>query len=411
MTALSLLFSAFLAFSTAQAGSSGSGFYVLAYHTFMGDKNMFSFSLQELDQHCDYLHKNGFTFVSYNDLAQGKIKGNKNILVTIDDGHRTVLDAYYKVLKKYNIKPLLGIYPNIISKKDYALTWEQLRQLAGDGCSIAAHGYFHSFVNEKLYRKNKKAFMDEIYKSKKILEEKLGSKVTAFIYPFGVRSPVTIRTLREAGYSYAFTINNGFVPVPLRSDNASLEVHRYMLTRTVNQSVLALILRKSRKNILVEKEPVPARKKHLTRKETFKETFHAYTGEQVQTLEPVRAALVDVKSLDNPVRNSGHDASHLISPEIKKQILEHVPGEKMIKNFWDGSDGDKTAGKVSFAEGIKRFYASLYLRMYQYYSSYVALINSNLAGLEKKVLKIFRDFKSRENKTTMFQYCFNDRSC
>ena len=56
----------------------------------------------------------------------GRITGTKNVLVTIDDGNRSVYEAFQKVFKPNGIRPLLAIYPNIIDKKKYALTWDQL---------------------------------------------------------------------------------------------------------------------------------------------------------------------------------------------------------------------------------------------------------------------------------------------
>ena len=59
--------------------------------------------------------------------------GDRNIMISIDDRNQTVYRAYHDVLKPLHIRPLLAIYPNIIGKRKYALTWEQLRELAADG--------------------------------------------------------------------------------------------------------------------------------------------------------------------------------------------------------------------------------------------------------------------------------------
>ncbi|MBP7737364.1 MAG: polysaccharide deacetylase family protein [Spirochaetes bacterium] len=209
---------------------------VLCYHSFLEKKKMdpFSFNIDELNSQITQLKKEGFRFVSINDVIAGRITGTKNILVTVDDGNKSVYEAHRRVFRPNGIRPLLGIYPNIIiNKKHYALTWEQLQDLAKNGCDIAAHGYFHLKVNKKLHDKNPAYFKKEIFLVKKVLEEKLNRKITAYIYPFGLRDDMTIRALKEAGYRHAFTINNGRIDIPLAAGgDRPFELPRYMVTRT-----------------------------------------------------------------------------------------------------------------------------------------------------------------------------------
>lgn len=209
---------------------------VLCYHTFIEKKKMdpYSFTIDELSSHIMQLRKEGFRFVSVGDIIGGRITGTKNVLISIDDGNKSVYEAYYKVFRPNGIRPLLGIYPNIIMhKKKYALTWEQLKELANGGCDIAAHGYFHLKVNRKLHEKEPKNFRKEIFLVKKVLEENLGRKIALYVYPFGLRDEVTISALKEAGYRYAFTIDRGRIDVPFAGvGDRRYELPRYMVTRT-----------------------------------------------------------------------------------------------------------------------------------------------------------------------------------
>jgi len=222
---------------------------VLCYHSFLEKKKMdpFSFTIDELNSQILQLKKEGFRFVSINDVISGRITGTKNVLITVDDGNKSVYDAHRKVFRPNGIRPLLGIYPNIIiNKKHYALTWEQLTELANSGCDIAAHGYFHLKINKKLYDKNPGYFKKEIFLVKKVLEEKLNRKITVFVYPFGLRDDLTIKTLREAGYRYAFTINNGRIDIPLGAGDRPFELPRYMVTRTSWKYCFNSIMRNAR---------------------------------------------------------------------------------------------------------------------------------------------------------------------
>ncbi|HON79740.1 MAG TPA: polysaccharide deacetylase family protein [Spirochaetota bacterium] len=218
---------------------------VLCYHSFLGrNKVIYDFSLEELKSQLLKLRHSGYKFVSYKDIINGNIQGNRNILVTIDDGNRSVYQAYFQVFKPLGIKPLLAIYPFIIGRKEYALTWEQLANLSRNGCSIASHGYFHLKINNKLYTSDKKSFNREIFYSKKILEEKLKVSIDTFIYPFGLCTNIGTAVIKKAGYKYAFTIQRNFLKMPLVHNKDMLRLPRFMLTKGNHDYTIRNIVRK-----------------------------------------------------------------------------------------------------------------------------------------------------------------------
>jgi len=206
--------------------------FVLCYHSFLGNKRFGGdISMQELRSQMDYFQSKGFHFISFADLLEGSVTGTQNLLLVIDDGNQSVYPAYQEILKPRHIKPMLAIYPSIIGKKSFALTWDQLKELSKDGCDIAAHGYYHELMNQKFYDKDKKGFLREIYDAKETLEKNLNKKITAFVYPNGVRADITKKTLKDAGYSYAFTITWGPVLSPISLNKDPYELSRYMIWR------------------------------------------------------------------------------------------------------------------------------------------------------------------------------------
>jgi len=220
--------------------------FVLCYHSFLGNKRFAGdISMQELRSQMDYFQGKGFRFVSYSDLAKGTVTGTKNLLLIIDDGNQSVYPAYREIFKPRHIRPVLAIYPSIIGKRSYALTWEQLAELSKDGCEIASHGYYHELMNQKFYDKDPKAFRKEIFDSKDTLENKLNIKVTAFVYPNGVRADVTKKTLKEAGYTNAFTIQWGTVLSPLSLNKDPYELPRYMIYKENGRMISGAILKAS----------------------------------------------------------------------------------------------------------------------------------------------------------------------
>ena len=220
--------------------------HVIIYHTFLGKERVSTdFSVEELRGHMEGLREGGFRFVSMADIERGAVSGARNVLICIDDGNKSVMKAYREVLGPMGIKPLLAIYPNVIGRRKYALDWDELRALAADGCGIAAHGFFHLHVNGKLYARNRRYFMDEIHKSKRVLEERMGRPVNVFVYPSGEKCAHAIREIRAAGYRYAFTINWGTLKVPLEMNANPYELPRYMLVRGNWKNVFALMDRKA----------------------------------------------------------------------------------------------------------------------------------------------------------------------
>lgn len=221
--------------------------FVLAFHTFLGNEKIdLDIDVNTLRQELQNLKNQGFTFVTMEQIKENKISGNKNLLMTIDDGHKTTVKAFYEVLKPMGIKPMIAIYPSIIGVSKSFMTWEEVNRLSKEGVYIAAHGYKHLMINQKLYNKNKQEFEDEIFKSKKILEEKTGKKIDTFVYPYGVRSDITKEYLRKAGYKMAFTINWGTLTLPIEKNKDLMELPRYMFTKKEWQNEVNIIKSKTK---------------------------------------------------------------------------------------------------------------------------------------------------------------------
>jgi peptidoglycan/xylan/chitin deacetylase (PgdA/CDA1 family) len=94
----------------------------------------------------------------------------------------------------------------------HALTWDQLKELQHSGFfDIQAHTYSHpNFKQEKKHLSpiNYEKFVKtELFNSKKILEEKLGIKITLLAWPFGIYDSYLEQEAKDAGYVMAFSID------------------------------------------------------------------------------------------------------------------------------------------------------------------------------------------------------------
>jgi peptidoglycan/xylan/chitin deacetylase (PgdA/CDA1 family) len=217
--------------------------HILGYHSFInGHRSKYDFSIDELRTQIRYFIKRGYRFVSFSDIIDGKINGRKNILITIDDGNRSIYRAYHEILRPLNIKPLLAIYPSIIGRR-YALSWNQLEELSSDGCEIASHGLYHRKMSQRLYQVNKKSYLNEIYKSKSILERGLKNRIRVFVYPYGLYINEVFRYLEKAGYEYALTVRDDSLTLPISRLENPYEIPRYVITRPDKKFAFSIITR------------------------------------------------------------------------------------------------------------------------------------------------------------------------
>jgi len=179
---------------------------ILDYHSFLGNgKSGLDYSKKELGDELDAIAAMGYKFVSLEDAIAGKIAGSSNVVVTIDDGNHSVYRAVKDVFEARGIKPFLFVYPAaIMGRSRFAITTEQLKELAADGCGVGAHGYFHLPLSDKAYAKDPKAFNIEIQRPGPALGKMLGEAPTLFAYPYGVCGKKAEDDVAAAGYSWAF---------------------------------------------------------------------------------------------------------------------------------------------------------------------------------------------------------------
>ena len=132
----------------------------------------------------------------------------KTVVITFDDGYLDNYTNAYPILKKYHIPATIFIIAHRVNIKlgnDSYLSWEQIKEMAGSGLiTIGSHTVTHPNLSETL---SEDELRYEIFESKKILEEKLGKKVTLFSYPFGGINFKARQLAIAAGYKAAVATN------------------------------------------------------------------------------------------------------------------------------------------------------------------------------------------------------------
>jgi peptidoglycan/xylan/chitin deacetylase (PgdA/CDA1 family) len=214
---------------------------ILVYHRFgpkVADSMTVTVSLFE--SHLKYLRENDYQIIPLRRLVDHIATGTpalpgRAVVITADDGHRSVYSHLLPIVRQYRFPVTLFIYPSVISKADYALTWQQLVALKDTGLfDMQSHSYWHpNFKQEK--RRLRPGEYDQfvrmqLVKSKQVLDTKLGGKVDLLAWPFGIFDDELVGKATEAGYVAGFTLEGHHVT----PRDPVMALPRYLITQSVD---------------------------------------------------------------------------------------------------------------------------------------------------------------------------------
>lgn len=217
---------------------------ILCYHDFTEEGKATEMRLRKNDfkQQLETISQSGVPVISYEDFIAWK-KGEKNlppqcILITIDDGWRSVYEVAYPILKQYKFPFACALYKDYVNGGRLALTTEMIGEMMQNGMSIMSHSVSHPFPSKikkqrKLGNTSFQTFLrKEIGSSKTYFEQKFSQRVGGYVYPGGFFTQEMFAILREFGYDHAFTVK----PAKVSRDTNPLEIPRYVVLGTTDRS-------------------------------------------------------------------------------------------------------------------------------------------------------------------------------
>jgi peptidoglycan/xylan/chitin deacetylase (PgdA/CDA1 family) len=207
-----------------RGGLSADGFQtipILTYHRFAENcDSPLCMPAKTFERQMQYLAENGYHVITAEDLVafleyrQGLPK--KSVLITMDDGYRSVYNTAYPILKKYGFKATLFIYTSFVGVSKMAITWDQLKEMQTDGFTIGSHTIYHSDLTNPKEGESEQEHIarlkEELNGSKKIIDRKLGQDTYFLAYPFGYYDQRSIQMAKEAGYKLAMSVKRGGNP-------------------------------------------------------------------------------------------------------------------------------------------------------------------------------------------------------
>ena len=194
---------------------------ILCYHRFAPScDSPLCMPADIFEQQLRYLKDNGYRVIGPEALAEfldyRKPIPKNAVMISIDDGYRSIYNVAYPILKKYGFTATLFIYIDYVGVSSQAITWEQLRELKREGFTIGSHSVAHSDLSKQKKDEDGEAYLErlktEIFRSKQIIDEKLGQDTLIFSYPFGRRNQMVASLARQAGYKLAVTVDRGSNP-------------------------------------------------------------------------------------------------------------------------------------------------------------------------------------------------------
>ncbi|HDQ25832.1 MAG TPA: polysaccharide deacetylase family protein [bacterium] len=222
---------------------------VLCYHRFekMPSKgkgknwqDTYYLSPEDFEEQMVFLKKNAniISMSHYVDYLEGKRDiPDKAVVITIDDGYKSVYTGAFPVLKKYNIPAIVYLYKGFFPGGRNALSLPEVKEMAEAGIEFGCHSLTHPILTSRRQvkpgHKKRSELIDreyieflerEVVEAKEYLKNRTGLPIETMAYPYGAYSHEVHHFVKKAGYRAGFSV------VP--SYNTK-ETDKYSLKRTM----------------------------------------------------------------------------------------------------------------------------------------------------------------------------------
>jgi peptidoglycan/xylan/chitin deacetylase (PgdA/CDA1 family) len=205
----------------------------LGFHNIEDGASHLAFSPQLFRELIRKLAEDGWRGASVAEWSQQAAKPGKTVVITFDDGFRSVWTQARPILDEFGFHATVFVISSGIGRSTAwtvsgrplpsmdLLSTPQLRELTRAGWEIGAHTRTHSYLPERRGSK----LEAEIAGSRRDLEDLLGMQVDTFAYPYGGYSPEVVEAVATAGFQTAWTTR----PAPLGRTSSPLLLPRYMV--------------------------------------------------------------------------------------------------------------------------------------------------------------------------------------
>ena len=265
------------------AAPPGQRFVSIAFHDVVDERDAATtdaVTTARLAEFFDWLKGTGWTAISLDDLSAAA-RGDKPlprqaILITFDDGFRSLYTRVYPLLKAYRFPAVAALvgswvepgpeatvqYGDQVVPRDRFVSWEEAREMQESGLvEFASHSYdLHrgilanpqgnqvpaaiarhydpaagAYEDDTQYRAR---IQSDLTRARDLMAARLGRPPRALVWPFGRYTGPALEVAKQAGFSFALTLE----PEPA-STSDPFAIHRYFPSRNASLEDLARNLR------------------------------------------------------------------------------------------------------------------------------------------------------------------------
>lgn len=221
---------------------------VVLYHNIVFGRtgNAYNRDIYNFEHDLAFLKRN-FTITNFKDvLVNGVQATTDQVIITFDDGDLSLYAIVYPLFRQYELEATIFLVPNFIGEVGY-MSWEQVHEMSDYRTPSGRKLFFfesHSLTHRMMADLNTVDIHNELARSKEILEQETGEKVTVLALPFG--SGAGERRIINEAYDLGYQAIRTSVAqaVPVKSINAweigAMNVENYS-TDVFVQKVLALV--------------------------------------------------------------------------------------------------------------------------------------------------------------------------
>ena len=210
---------------------------VLGYHEFNEKESETAMRMHtsKFRKQMETIRQLGIPVVSMQDFLAWK-HGSKTlpphcIVITIDDGWRSVYTDAFAILKEFHYPFTLFLYKQYVDGGGKALTSDMVTEMEKAGAYIGCHSVTHPYP--AVFRTHKKRgpadyekfLRVEMGESKDFLASHFGVKIVTYAYPGGYITDEMLPLADEFGYTDLFTV----IPGKVSRNTDSHRVMRYMI--------------------------------------------------------------------------------------------------------------------------------------------------------------------------------------
>ncbi|MBN2401002.1 MAG: polysaccharide deacetylase family protein [Spirochaetes bacterium] len=168
----------------------------------------------DFEKQIQFLHSSGYMTILSKDIpdvlapAKRNIigKNKKPVLITFDDGYKSVYDYAYPIMKKYGYKGILFLISDKIENDRSRMYMNKIHisELIKEGWEIGSHTITHPKLNSI----SMEDITNEIADSKTALEKIFGIQIVSFAYPYGIFNKKVLNLVKD-NYKYAYSTIQG----------------------------------------------------------------------------------------------------------------------------------------------------------------------------------------------------------